>query len=102
MEMIRIIKEEDGTSPEFVGRIEVASEKLYPKYEATEIAEREATKRDGVPLLCEYEAASETGRSVKRYLALVAVKERKTRPLINDMTDQGKWEALHRKVNENE
>jgi hypothetical protein len=65
---VRIITEEDATS---VGVLEVVgSDKLYNKSQATALAKKSCSAGD-VPMLCEYDESSSSGRSVKRYLPLV-------------------------------
>ena len=65
---MKIITEDDAPN---LGVVEVVgSGKLYNKSQATALAKK-SCKAGDVPMLCEYDESSSSGRSVKRYLPLV-------------------------------
>ena len=65
---MKIITEDDAPN---LGVVEVVgSGKLYNKSQATALAKKSCEAGD-VPMLCEYDESSSSGRSVKRYLPLV-------------------------------
>ena len=66
---MRIIKEEQAT--QLVGHVVACKDRLFRKQIAQSIANREAPKWHGKPLLCEYVVKSKSGRKIKRYLPLV-------------------------------
>ena len=72
---MKIITEEDAHT---LGVVEVVgSGKLYNKSQATALAKKSCSAGD-VPMLCEYDDKSGSGRSVKRYLPLVKRKQDET------------------------